>query len=112
MLSPWATRHGLFEDSHDALTVLGERFKLIILSNVDRVSFAGSQARLGVEFTRVLTAEEIGSYKPSSRNFAALAAEAKRLGDRSRKAAARRPQPVSRSRSSEASRIGSICDSR
>jgi len=36
-----------FEDSHDALSVLGERFKLIILSNVDRVSFTGSQVRLG-----------------------------------------------------------------
>jgi 2-haloacid dehalogenase len=69
-----------FEDSHDALSVLGERFKLIILSNVDRVSFAGSQARLGVEFTSVLTAEEIGSYKPSPRNFDALGAEVRRLG--------------------------------
>lgn len=74
-----------FEDSHDALSVLGERFKLIILSNVDRVSFAGSQARLGVEFTSVLTAEEIGSYKPSPRNFDALGADVRRLGvDRGR----------------------------
>jgi 2-haloacid dehalogenase len=69
-----------FEDSRDALIVLGDRFKLIILSNIDRVSFAGSQARLGVDFTRVLTAEEIGSYKPSERNFAALDAEVRRLG--------------------------------
>jgi 2-haloacid dehalogenase len=74
-----------FEDSHDALSALGERFKLIILSNVDRVSFAGSRARLGVEFARVLTAEEIGSYKPSPRNFDALLAELGRLGvDRGR----------------------------
>jgi 2-haloacid dehalogenase len=74
-----------FEDSHDALSVLGERFKLIILSNVDRVSFAGSRARLGVEFTSVLTAEEIGSYKPSPRNFDALGVEIQRLGiDRGR----------------------------
>lgn len=74
-----------FEDSHDALTALGERFELIILSNVDRVSFAGSRARLGVEFTSVLTAEEIGSYKPSPRNFDALLAEVARLGvDRGR----------------------------
>jgi 2-haloacid dehalogenase len=69
-----------FQDSSDALRVLGERFKLIILSNVDRVSFAGSQARLAVEFTSVLTAEEIGSYKPSPRNFDALGAELRRLG--------------------------------
>jgi putative hydrolase of the HAD superfamily len=69
-----------FEDSHDALVVLRKRFQLIILSNVDRVSFAGSQARLRVEFTSVLTAEEIGAYKPSPRNFEALTAEAGRLG--------------------------------
>jgi 2-haloalkanoic acid dehalogenase type II len=69
-----------FEDSTDALRLLGERFKLIILSNVDRVSFAGSQARLAVEFTSVLTAEEIGSYKPSPRNFDVLGAEVRRLG--------------------------------
>jgi 2-haloacid dehalogenase len=69
-----------FEDSHDALTALAERFKLIILSNVDRNSFAGSEERLGVEFTSVLTAQDIGSYKPSPRNFEALAAEIQRLG--------------------------------
>jgi 2-haloacid dehalogenase len=69
-----------FGDSHDALTALGQRFKLIILSNVDRASFAGSQTRLGVTFTSVLTAQDIGSYKPSPRNFAALISESRRLG--------------------------------
>jgi 2-haloalkanoic acid dehalogenase type II len=69
-----------FADSHDALLALGERFKLIILSNVDRVSFAGSQARLKVDFARVITAEEVGSYKPSPRNFDALRTEVGRLG--------------------------------
>lgn len=69
-----------FGDSHDALTALGERYRLIILSNVDRDSFAASNRRLGVTFTSVLTAQDVGSYKPSPRNFAALLAEAKRLG--------------------------------
>jgi 2-haloalkanoic acid dehalogenase type II len=69
-----------FGDSHDALAVLGERYKLIILSNVDRESFAGSSRRLGVRFDSVLTAQDIGSYKPSPRNFDALQAEARRLG--------------------------------
>src|SRR5215471_10849672 len=45
-----------FPDSHDALAALGRRFKLIILSNVDRASFAASNARLGVTFTSILTA--------------------------------------------------------
>ena len=68
-----------FEDSHDALAMLGTRFKLIILSNVDRDSFAASNTRLGVEFASILTAQDIGSYKPSPRNIAALKAEARRL---------------------------------
>jgi 2-haloalkanoic acid dehalogenase type II len=69
-----------FGDSRDALTALSERYKLIILSNVDRDSFAGSNRRLGVTFTSVLTAQDIGSYKPSPRNFDALRTEASRLG--------------------------------
>jgi 2-haloacid dehalogenase len=69
-----------FADSAAALAALGRRFKLIILSNVDRASFAASSRRLGVEFSAVITAEDVGSYKPSPRNFAALLAEARRLG--------------------------------
>jgi 2-haloacid dehalogenase len=69
-----------FADSHDALEALSQHFKLIILSNVDRASFAASNTRLGVEFTSILTAQDIGSYKPSPRNFTALIQEARRLG--------------------------------
>jgi 2-haloacid dehalogenase len=69
-----------FPDSHDALLALGKRFDLIILSNVDRASFAASGTRLGVTFAGVITAQDVGSYKPSPRNFDALAAEAARLG--------------------------------
>ncbi len=69
-----------FPDSRDALTALSKTFTLIVLSNVDRESFAGSNRRLEVTFDSLLTAEDIGSYKPSPRNFAALLAEATRLG--------------------------------
>jgi 2-haloacid dehalogenase len=69
-----------FGDSAAALASLGRRFKLIILSNVDRASFAGSRRRLGASFDSVLTAQDIGSYKPSPHNFDALLAEARRLG--------------------------------
>lgn len=58
-----------FPDSADALRYLKQHFKLIILSNVNRASFARSNERLGVEFDHVFTAEEIGSYKPDLRNF-------------------------------------------
>src|SRR6516162_3993674 len=63
-----------------AEVTLRKRAKLIILSNVDRASFAASNARLGVEFTSVITAQDVGSYKPAQRNFDALTAEAARLG--------------------------------
>lgn len=69
-----------FPDSAEALDRLSRRYKLIILSNVDRASFAGSNKRLGVTFSGIVTAEDVGSYKPSLRNFAALDAEIERLG--------------------------------
>jgi 2-haloalkanoic acid dehalogenase type II len=58
-----------FPDSAEALAYLKQHFRLVILSNVDRQSFARSNARLGVEFDHIFTAEEIGSYKPDPRNF-------------------------------------------
>jgi putative hydrolase of the HAD superfamily len=69
-----------FADSHDALVSLGRHFQLMILSNVDRASFAASNVRLGVPFAAVLTAEDIGGYKPSVVNFEKLILEARRLG--------------------------------
>ncbi|HVW68544.1 MAG TPA: haloacid dehalogenase type II [Steroidobacteraceae bacterium] len=61
-----------FPDTVAALQYLQRYYKLIILSNVDRDSFAGSNARLGVTFDAVYTAQDIGSYKPDPRNFTYL----------------------------------------
>ena len=58
-----------FPDSTEALAYLKNHYKLVILSNVDNASFAHSNKRLKVEFDAVYTAQDIGSYKPSSRNF-------------------------------------------
>ena len=80
---------------------LAERYQLIILSNVDRDSFAASNRRLGVTFTSILTAQDIGSYKPSPRNFEALLAETQPARHRSRAAAARGPEPVPRPRAGQ-----------
>ena len=41
----------------------------MILSNVDRASFAGSNKRLAVEFDAIYTAQDVGSYKPDLANF-------------------------------------------
>ncbi|TKT74580.1 haloacid dehalogenase type II [Aquamicrobium sp. LC103] len=58
-----------FEDSAGALNYLKRHYKLVILSNVDNMSFAGSNRRLQVDFDGVYTAEDIGSYKPAPANF-------------------------------------------
>lgn len=74
-----------FNDSARALVSLQNTHRLIILSNVDRQSFAASQARLGVDFDAVITAEDVGSYKPDPRNFEALTATIQNLGIQSEK---------------------------
>ncbi len=61
-----------FPDSPAALAELSRHYQLIILSNVDRQSFAASNERLGVTFEAVVTADEVGSYKPAQANFDAL----------------------------------------
>ncbi len=59
-----------FADSAAALRYLKRHYKLVILSNVDRESFRGSNEKLGVTFDAIYTAEDIGSYKPDPANFA------------------------------------------
>src|SRR3954452_24061255 len=58
-----------FPDPPEALRYLKNHYQLVILSNVDRNSFAASNERLGVTFDAVYTAEDIGSYKPDLANF-------------------------------------------
>ncbi|KAB8145884.1 haloacid dehalogenase type II [Chloroflexia bacterium SDU3-3] len=58
-----------FPDSPAALARLASRFRLVVISNVDDDLFALSNARLGVRFADVITAQQAGSYKPSLNNF-------------------------------------------
>lgn len=58
-----------FPDTADALRYLKKRYKLVILSNVNRDGFAASNRKLGVEFDAIYTAEDVGSYKPDPANF-------------------------------------------
>ena len=69
-----------FANSQPALAYLKQHFKLVILSNVDNQSFALSNARLGVTFDAIYTAEDIGSYKPDARNFTYMIDNLARLG--------------------------------
>lgn len=61
-----------FADSVDALAYLKRHYKLVIVSNVDHASFAHSNRRLGVTFDAVVTAEDVGRYKPDPENFSYL----------------------------------------
>jgi 2-haloacid dehalogenase len=58
-----------FPDSPGALQYLKKHFKLVVLTNTDNDTFQHSQAKLQVEFDGRYTAEDVGSYKPESRNF-------------------------------------------
>ena len=58
-----------FPDSAAALARLHERFKLGVITNCDDDLFAASEARLGMRFDWVVTAEQAKRYKPNPRGF-------------------------------------------
>jgi 2-haloacid dehalogenase len=60
-----------FPDSETALGRLAERFRLGVITNCDDDLFALSNRRLGVTFDWIVTAQQVGSYKPDPRNFEA-----------------------------------------
>jgi 2-haloacid dehalogenase len=69
-----------FADSASSLARLKRHFRMIIVSNVDRASFAASNRRLGVTFDKVITAEDVGAYKPRPPHFEALFKSLPELG--------------------------------
>ena len=69
-----------FPDSVDALARLRRHYQLIILSNVHRAGFAGSNQHLRGDFAAIITAEDVGAYKPAENHFRALDAALPGLG--------------------------------
>jgi 2-haloacid dehalogenase len=61
-----------FPDSTAALERLKGRFRLGVLTNCDDDLFEASNERLGVEFDWIVTAQQVGAYKPDERNFEEL----------------------------------------
>lgn len=61
-----------FPDSVEALAYLKQHYKLVVLSNVDRISFRSSNVRLKVAFDALYSAQDVGSYKPDRNNFVYL----------------------------------------
>jgi 2-haloalkanoic acid dehalogenase type II len=58
-----------FPDSGEALQRLHDRYALVPITNCDDDLFAASQTRLGVEFELVVTAQQVGRYKPDTAGF-------------------------------------------
>ncbi|HJP89985.1 MAG TPA: haloacid dehalogenase type II [Candidatus Limnocylindrales bacterium] len=58
-----------FPDSGAALARLQTRFKLGVITNCDDDLFAASEARLGIKFDMVVTAQQAKRYKPNPRGF-------------------------------------------
>lgn len=72
-----------FPDTVNALKRLSERYKLVVLSNIDRESFRATNAGplQGFHFDAIITAEDVGSYKPDFRNFEYMLAQVKSMFD-------------------------------
>ena len=67
----------VFDDAGSALTALKEQgWKLAILTNCDDDLFAATRPRLPVPFDEVVTAQQVGSYKPDLAHFRAFADKA------------------------------------
>ncbi|HET7845628.1 MAG TPA: HAD-IA family hydrolase [Xanthomonadales bacterium] len=58
-----------FADTVAALARLAARYRLVILSNVDDDLFAITARKLEVGFAAVITAQQVGSYKPAMGHF-------------------------------------------
>jgi 2-haloacid dehalogenase len=58
-----------FPDTVDALTVLRDRYRLAVVSNVDDDLFEGSATLIDVPFDKVVTAQQVRSYKPARTHF-------------------------------------------
>ena len=59
----------MFSQDDERLARIERDHRLVVVSNVDRASFERSHARLGVRLDAVVTAEEVGAYKPDPRMF-------------------------------------------
>jgi 2-haloalkanoic acid dehalogenase type II len=58
-----------FADSAASLQYLRQHYLVATVTNCDRISYMGSNARLEIEWDGIYTAQDIGCYKPNLRNF-------------------------------------------
>ena len=58
-----------FPDVNPALIRLSQRYKLAVISNIDRRLLGGSLRHLAVRFDALITAEDVQAYKPDPKIF-------------------------------------------
>lgn len=58
-----------FVDTVPALRRLKKRYRLAIISNIDDDLIAATAKHLEISFDHIITAEQVGAYKPSHKNF-------------------------------------------
>jgi 2-haloacid dehalogenase len=69
-----------FADTNEALARLQRRYRLGILSNIDRDLFAGTARHFSITFDCLICAEDVRSYKPGLAHFRTLAEKEGGLG--------------------------------
>jgi 2-haloacid dehalogenase len=67
-----------FADSAQSLNYLRQHYLMATLTNCDRISYMGSNARLEIEWDGIYTAQDVGCYKPQLRNFEYMFERARR----------------------------------
>ncbi len=67
-----------FDDSIETLNYLRRHYLMATVTNCDRISYMGSNARLEIEWDAIYTAQDIGCYKPNLRNFEYMFERARR----------------------------------
>ena len=66
-----------FPDTVAAMRQLGKHFELAALSNIDDELFDMSSMAMQDPFTHIITAEQVGAYKPDKKMFTALKRQVK-----------------------------------
>ena len=67
-----------FDDAAASLNYLRRHYLMATVTNCDRISYMGSNARLEIEWDAIYTAQDIGCYKPNLRNFEYMFERARR----------------------------------
>lgn len=65
----WVPSRGPFPEVPGALRRLKEKYEIGIISNSDDDLLAKNVANIGIEFDHVITAEQLGAYKPRAEAF-------------------------------------------